>query len=68
MEDHTETSEDENSETSVLPTEEYTPFLEEECKHKYELMSVLRHKNSSITIIFTKLVYFLLKRTRQIFF
>ena len=39
MEDHTETSEDENSETSVLPTEEYTPFLEEEFKHKYELLS-----------------------------
>ena len=41
MEDHTETSEDENSETSVLPTEEYTPFLEEECKHKYELYELL---------------------------
>jgi len=34
MSDHTETSEDENSETSVLPTEEYTPFLEEEFKYK----------------------------------
>ena len=34
MEEYADSSEDDNSETSILPTEDCTPFLEDEMKPK----------------------------------